>query len=879
MKIVKPAWVCSKEPLLSCDVHPDGTKFVTSGQGDGTGKITVWLLSPVTNLKVEESSFKKSLAILEHHQGCVNCVRWSNSGKYLASAGDDKVIMIWSTVRYEGSDSESYKCIHILRGHDGDALDLAWSPDDNFLASTSIDNNIIVWNCLNFPEKVTTLKGHSGMVKGVIWDPIGRYLASQSTDKTLRIWRISDWQEEAKISDPFSKCGGTTTVLRIGWSPDGQYIVSSHAMNNEGPVAKIIEREQWQARMDFVGHRRAIESVRFNPHLFYYNKRPVSCVAIAGRDSSISVWLTALKRPLFILHDVFTSSVLDMSWTPDGYSLIICSHDGSLAYIELNSSEIGKTLSPQQTASLKSSLYGSMVKEKLTIIENPDLLNEIEIGDEEIVSCSDTDEAMDTSEEASTETSSKSQDSNKIPSHTSNGVRKEANDSFSVPFTSANGNGHSGRQDILRPIPDKLSLRFEKPSSSTSSPHIANKQVETITRDGKRRIMPITLKEVKETNEKPFQSAAKRVLLTPVSNSVKQSTKLDSQLLQKNNESTIKLRDVPVRISNQIQSLNKSNTSLTTHPVKSAVITEKLFATVSDCTVEVNNLKHFVSFTLGPRTWKCALSSVVTTLTTGKDFLVLGCCDGSLYIFNKSGILDFPVLNVGSKVIKSAINCEFVAVVTETPAVSVWNVKQKRNILKDESLMSFITKERSLVSLAVTKEGNVNIGLSDNTSFCYSYNLSAWMLIGHHELDSAWYKELEANKSSSNHILASMLSNNLKQGSIVDKQTISGESRDRIYLKTVLMLEQQVLVANELNSFPECRLWLTSLVRYITLQQDEERLRALLQRYMSSAETTIFGEDKISLMKDLLKIVASNVSCQRVYSDFKQQVEWAENRS
>ena len=71
-------------------------------------------------------------------------------------------------------------------------------------------------------------------------------------------------------------------VLRIGWSPDGQYIVSSHAMNNEGPVAKIIEREEWNARMDFVGHRRAIESVRFNPHLFYYDKRPVSCVAIAG---------------------------------------------------------------------------------------------------------------------------------------------------------------------------------------------------------------------------------------------------------------------------------------------------------------------------------------------------------------------------------------------------------------------------------------------------------------------------------------------------------------------------------------------------------------------------------------------------------------------
>lgn len=26
---------------------------------------------------------------------CVNCVRWSNGGMYLASGGDDKLIMVW----------------------------------------------------------------------------------------------------------------------------------------------------------------------------------------------------------------------------------------------------------------------------------------------------------------------------------------------------------------------------------------------------------------------------------------------------------------------------------------------------------------------------------------------------------------------------------------------------------------------------------------------------------------------------------------------------------------------------------------------------------------------------------------------------------------
>jgi hypothetical protein len=57
------------------------------------------------------------------------------------------------------------------------------------------------------------------------------------------------------------QCGGTTHVLRMGWSPDGQYLVSAHAMNGGGPTAQIIEREGWVTDKDFVGHRKAITCV------------------------------------------------------------------------------------------------------------------------------------------------------------------------------------------------------------------------------------------------------------------------------------------------------------------------------------------------------------------------------------------------------------------------------------------------------------------------------------------------------------------------------------------------------------------------------------------------------------------------------------------
>lgn len=93
------------------------------------------------------------------------------------------------------------------------------------------------------------------------WDPVGKYIASQSDDKSLRIWRTADWIQQEVVSDPFVECSATTHVLRLSWSPDGQYLVSAHAMNGGGPTAQIIEREGWKQDKDFVGHRKAVTCV------------------------------------------------------------------------------------------------------------------------------------------------------------------------------------------------------------------------------------------------------------------------------------------------------------------------------------------------------------------------------------------------------------------------------------------------------------------------------------------------------------------------------------------------------------------------------------------------------------------------------------------
>lgn len=69
----------------------------------------------------------------------------------------------------------------------------------------------------------------------------------------------------------FFQCAGTTLVLRLSWSPDGQYLVSAHAMNGSGPTAQIIERDGWRHDIDFVGHRKAVTCVVSSLLLIFCN--------------------------------------------------------------------------------------------------------------------------------------------------------------------------------------------------------------------------------------------------------------------------------------------------------------------------------------------------------------------------------------------------------------------------------------------------------------------------------------------------------------------------------------------------------------------------------------------------------------------------------
>ncbi len=158
MQLLKPFWVAAEaNPIFSVDIHPDGTRFATGGQGgdSAVGRICLWNLQPVLSARAAErpeSEVPRLLAQMDRHLGCVNCLRWSPSGGYLASGADDKLVMIWKRSSSGGGGAvfggggkvnvESWRCAHTLSAHGGDVLDLAWAEGDRLLATASVDNTV-----------------------------------------------------------------------------------------------------------------------------------------------------------------------------------------------------------------------------------------------------------------------------------------------------------------------------------------------------------------------------------------------------------------------------------------------------------------------------------------------------------------------------------------------------------------------------------------------------------------------------------------------------------------------------------------------------------------------------------------------------------------
>lgn len=158
---------------ISC--HPFlNDLFITSG---GDGEMKIWMNDHL-------------LKTIKNHLQSITVIKWSYSGRYLGSAGQDSLIFIY--------DMKNNFSKLMLKHHLLNVLDISFSYCDQFLASTSIDRKIVIYN---LRDKTTVCNIDCEYVtNGICFDPKTKYLVSINSSNTVIIYSEKNtWEEYIKI--------------------------------------------------------------------------------------------------------------------------------------------------------------------------------------------------------------------------------------------------------------------------------------------------------------------------------------------------------------------------------------------------------------------------------------------------------------------------------------------------------------------------------------------------------------------------------------------------------------------------------------------------------------------------------------------------------
>ncbi|XP_030316552.1 protein HIRA isoform X3 [Calypte anna] len=953
MKLLKPTWVNHNgKPIFSVDIHPDGTKFATGGQGQDSGKVVIWNMAPVLKEEDEKNeNIPKMLCQMDNHLACVNCVRWSNNGVYLASGGDDKLIMVWKRAAYIGPSTvfgssskltnvEQWRCVSILRSHSGDVMDVAWSPHDAWLASCSVDNTVVIWNAVKFPEILATLKGHSGLVKGLTWDPVGKYIASQADDRSLKVWRTMDWQLETSITKPFDECGGTTHVLRLSWSPDGHYLVSAHAMNNSGPTAQIIERDGWKTNMDFVGHRKAVTVVKFNPKIFKKKQKngsstksscPYCCCAVGSKDRSLSVWLTCLKRPLVVIHELFDKSIMDISWTLNGLGILVCSMDGSVAFLDFSQDELGDPLSEEEKSNIHQSTYGKslaiMTEAQLstTIIENPEMLKyqqrqqqqQVEQKNASIREASGT--ATAAPKVASMVNGESLEDIRKnllkkqVETRTADGRRRItplciAQLDTGVNATSASTAPPASSSSVLT-TPSKIEpmkafdSRFTERSKATSGTAVVTNTNQIVVDRLKDQNL-IKDNKPKDILESSSDSEEKIPAAKPLS-APKRKLELEGETVEKKKKGRPRKdsRLVPVTLTVQAPATlaSEKDAACISAPALAlklpSPIPQKSFTlqVSSDPSMylEVENEMTTVGGSKLSRLkcnregkeWETVLTSRILTAAGSCEIVSVACEKRTLSVFSACGRRLLPPIILNTPI--STLHCtgSYIMALTTAATLSVWDVHKQTVIIRDESLQTIFSGSDATVSqILLTQHGIPVMSMSDGKAYCFNPSLSTWNLVSDKQDSLAQCADFRNSLPSQEAMLCSG-----PLAVIQGRTSNSGRQAARLFSMphlvqqetTLAYLENQIAAALMLQSSHEYRHWLLIYARYLVNEGFEYRLRELCKDLLgpvhysagSQWESTVMGLRKRELLKELLPVIGQNLRFQRLFTEYQEQLD------
>lgn len=912
--VYKPEFVThdARAPVFSVDAAPCGSRFATAG---GDQKVKVWALAPVLERAVEaDADAPKCLATLSDHFGPVNCVRFSKSGRYLASGSTDTSVLVYALrdgpgkAAFGSADEpnvENWTIAMRYKGHDSDVIDIAWSPDDSMLASCSLDNLVIIWDCRT-GNQITTLRGHTSFVKGVAWDPIGKFLATQSDDKTCIIWRTDDWTQVAKVEEPYQASMGATFSMRLCWSPDGKAVTTCNSYKKPSHTASVLERGTWGSNFDFVGHKGPVVAVRFSPRLFHDENRDKvhTVIACGSQDCKLTIWTTNRPKPVCIVRKCFSQSVVDLCWTPDGYTLLACSTDGTLCAYTFDQAEIGEALDNTDAEAFLSETYGDIRRNRAPMLEDPTLL-----GFE---------------------------------------APRELNDAAQGVKTTP------PPPKRIQPAP----IRSSNATAPTSGVATISAQRETVSNDGRRRIVPVAT--AGPSAGTPVKAAPQRVQLQPLPTNAQgqMSEAAPANALKRRIEPTAMnggngfkstLSDQPAvkRVTLQPTQLNQAPAPLAAAPA--AEPQRQQMATAATATtamgvppplpvapspgtlhvqlvapnleadassevhapllLEAKNHERFADLVCsrgGKIKWTDRVECRATHVSGNQFFSAVALEDGSLQLYTPCGRRYMPSLLLPDRAafLVSGQDDSSLLIVTRDYKLLVWNVTvgKEKCSLEADCMALVRSSGRSGVALSqvrLSKCGAPIFTFTNGHAYVYHSDLKTWARVADQSfLKSEFTSRLRQPGGSGVGEMQALQIGAARAAAHMGPAALLQSGGQPPRRETGRHLEVLLSGSSMLNSSAEYRPWLAAYVRHLASECGDDpttmfvgaeaQLREICHEFLgplsasSSVETwksEIFGVKKRTLLREvIIPTIAANRSAQVMVAEIVELLEAAESR-
>ena len=316
---------------------PNGLLAASSAAGE----VVVWQDGNLVNL-------------LPAGEESIDCLAFSNDGKFLAAGGQDGKVRVWSILNSPLAKG-GLGGIYTLDNAPSWVDKLAWSPTCNCLAF-SLGRDVQIWDA-DSQTVITTLPFANSSVLDLAWRPNGESIAIAGNGG-IKAWSAKDWDEDPYLIDmpsasTFSawsedskyiasgNLDNTITILEYGnldswimrgfpgkisnlaWSQSGSSNVPRLTASSIEFIAvwekEADDKDGWNANV-LTFHDRKVQALEFHPHNLL--------LASAADDGCLCLW-TKAKQVGQVLEGA-KGGFSCLAWSQDGQQLAAGGQDGEL---------------------------------------------------------------------------------------------------------------------------------------------------------------------------------------------------------------------------------------------------------------------------------------------------------------------------------------------------------------------------------------------------------------------------------------------------------------------------------------------------------------------------------------------------------------------